>query len=68
MPIVPTLIGLFSVVADEPVEFENNQLKFKSSDKLPSQFEKNYRTHPNLCRKTNRCQHVTGWTWKTLGD
>jgi hypothetical protein len=54
-----------SLVTVEPVEFENNWLKFKTSGALSIMSEESVESISNeLQRKTRRCQHATSWTWK----
>ena len=48
------------LVTYDPLSLKNNRLKFKSSKNV----EKFKQIYSNLIKKTERCQHVTGWTWK----
>jgi hypothetical protein len=54
----------WQLVTDEPVEFENNRLKFKIARKLPLILEEFIEYTPIYSKKTGGCQHVTDWTCK----
>ena len=49
------------------LSLRKNQLKFKIAGKLPFILEEYLEYSPIQRRKTGGCQHVTGWTWETLG-
>jgi hypothetical protein len=49
------------------LSLRNNQINFDTSRKLPIPFEEftEYYTYSSIWRRrTERCQHVTGWFWK----
>jgi hypothetical protein len=46
-----------------------NRLRFKTAGKLTIVVRGIRRIYPTLIEKTGGCpQHVTGWTWQTLGS
>ena len=44
--------------------FRMNQLMFKTSGKLPIIIKEYVKCILHSKRKTERSEHVTGWTWK----
>ena len=59
----PTLIGVFSVVTDEPFEFEKVLVQIQYLMSNTNHFRRTYRIYPKLINNKNeRCQHVVGRT------
>ena len=52
------------LVTDEPVEFEELPFEVQDIRKITDRFRGIYRIYLNLMKKTQRCQYVSGWTWK----
>ena len=50
------------------LSLRNNRLKFKTTGKLPIMLEEFIEYTQFNKRKFEGCQHVTGWTCKTLGS
>ena len=50
------------------LSLRNDRLNFKTLRELPITLEELMKCTSNLYRKTEGCQHVTGWTCKTLGS
>ena len=53
------------LVYNQPIEFEKQPVEVQDFRKITNHFRGIYRIYPNL---TERCQIVTGWTWKHFGS
>lgn len=52
------------LVKDQPVEFDKQPVGVQGFEKITDHFRGIYRIYLDLTMKTDRCQHVMGWTWK----
>jgi hypothetical protein len=53
-----------SLLTDDLVKIENSRLRFETPGKLPNIVEEFGDYTLNQKTKPERCQHVSGWTWK----
>ena len=59
---------LTALVTDEPVEFEKHSVPIQVFREITNHSTGIYRIYPHFNKeKAGRCQHVTCWTWRTLG-
>ena len=55
------------LVTDEQDEFEKLQIEVQVFEKFIDEFQRIWENIPLIDeRKTERCEHETGWTWKHL--
>ena len=59
-----TLNTIFSVVTNEPVEFEKQLVEVQGFSKITDHFKGICAIYLKLIKKPKRSQHVTSWSWK----
>ena len=51
-------------VTNEPVEFEKQPVEVEDIRESTHHFESELENTSQISKETDRCQHITGWTWK----